>query len=77
MLEQQLSYITVPTLIMYGKLDQVIDPAESVKLHQGISHSKIYEFQRAGHFPNMTNAAEFNAALDDFLSSVDFLDQAS
>ncbi|MGC6177123.1 alpha/beta fold hydrolase [Lacrimispora sp. 38-1] len=61
--------IHVPTLIIVGKLDTVVDPAESALLHTKIKHSKLIEIADGGHFINLTHHEFVNEVIYEFLKS--------
>jgi len=50
--------ITVPTLIMTGDSDGVIDPKASMFMSQEINNSSLRLFKGAGHAPHLTREAE-------------------
>lgn len=60
--------IRVPTLVLCGALDAVTPPALSEELAAAIPGSEFVLLGGAGHLSNLEKPAEFNAAVDDFLS---------
>jgi surfactin synthase thioesterase subunit/3-oxoacyl-(acyl-carrier-protein) synthase/acyl carrier protein len=61
--------IKIPTLVITGKQDQVVDPEESRLIHSQIPDSQFYEFEDAGHLPNLTHHLEFNQVVTRFIDS--------
>ena len=59
--------ITVPTLIMTGDSDGVIDPKASMFMSQEINNSSLKIFKGAGHVPHLTREAEIIDELAKFL----------
>ena len=67
----RLPLITIPTLIVFGGKDGVLNPNASTFMRQHISNSKIYEFPEAGHNPFLTYYKEFNKRMAKFLCDKD------
>ena len=63
--------IRVPTLILFGDLDTVTPPALSRELAQLIPGSRLHVIDGASHLANLDKPAEFNRAIDDFLSAIE------
>ena len=59
--------IEVPTLVVTGADDLVIDPAESQTLAQAIPGSQLEDIPEAGHLVSYEKAKEFNAILRDWV----------
>ncbi len=65
-----LTKMTVPTLILHGDSDGIVPFEVSGKrAHASIKNSKLALIKGAPHGMNATHAAEFNAALLDFLAN--------
>ena len=62
-----LSIISVPVLILCGKLDTVTPAAQSVYLNKNIKDSFIHLIDNAGHLSNLEKADEFNHYLSYFI----------
>lgn len=60
--------IAVPTLIVAGANDQLRLPGYAQDMHQRIAGSRLRVLDRCGHCPNIEQAAQFNAAVLDFLT---------
>jgi pimeloyl-ACP methyl ester carboxylesterase len=65
---KQLQQIKAPTLIVWGREDGLTLLAEGERLKKDIPNSKLVVFDQCGHFPQIEKAAEFNAAVLEFLS---------
>jgi polyketide synthase PksN len=66
-----LGQLKVPTLIMAGALDSVVDPKESKILHEGIEYSRYIKMEDGGHFINLTHHKEVNKTVKEFLEQFD------
>ncbi len=66
---ESLGKIAVPTLIMVGDMDKVTTLSDAEKMHSTIPGSRLEVIHGAGHLSNLENSAEFNSALQSFLSS--------
>jgi 2-hydroxy-6-oxonona-2,4-dienedioate hydrolase len=65
--DAKLASIHVPTLVMWGRQDELIPLASGEKLRDGISGAKLVVFEQCGHVPMIEKSAEFNRALLEFL----------
>ena len=63
--------IQVPTLIICGDRDPVTPPSLSEELAKLIPNSRLQVIPGASHLANLDKPAEFNRAIDDFLSEVE------
>jgi pimeloyl-ACP methyl ester carboxylesterase len=63
-----LGRITVPTLVITGLEDALIEPAESRELAASIRDSRLVQVPGAGHLVNLEKAGLVNEALLDFLA---------
>ena len=63
--------IRVPTLILVGDADAITPPALSEELNAMIPRSRLEVIRGASHLANLDKPAEFNRAVDDFLSAVE------
>jgi 3-oxoadipate enol-lactonase len=61
----------VPTLIICGDQDAITPPALSEELAALIPGARLHIMRGASHLANLDNPAEFNGAIDDFLSAID------
>jgi pimeloyl-ACP methyl ester carboxylesterase len=60
--------ISIPTLIMWGKLDRRIPVRDARRFHQDIAGSRLVVFDRLGHMPQEEDPARTVRALEDFLA---------
>ena len=63
--------IRVPTLVICGEEDAITPPSLSEELASLISGSKLEIIAAASHLANLDKTAEFNAAIDFFLATVE------
>jgi 3-oxoadipate enol-lactonase len=66
----QLSQITVPTLILVGEEDKVTPVSESEKMAKAIAGSHLKVISKAGHLSNLENPVQFNEHIAAFLNSM-------
>lgn len=66
----KLSEITVPTLIICGREDEVTPLARSEFMHKNIKGSIMHVIDNAGHVSNLEQPHEFNKHLHDFLTAL-------
>jgi pimeloyl-ACP methyl ester carboxylesterase len=64
----ELASIHTPTLVMWGRQDELIPLASGEKLRDGIAGAKLVVFEQCGHVPQIEKPAEFNRALLEFLA---------
>jgi pimeloyl-ACP methyl ester carboxylesterase len=70
MLDNRLTGIKQPTLIIWGRADGLTPLAEyGERFKREISGSQLLVFDECGHVPQVEKAAEFNAAVLKFLSA--------
>jgi len=65
--DAQMATIKAPTLILWGKYDGLANPAAADRLHRDIRGSQKIVIDKAGHMPQVEQAAEFNRIVRDFL----------
>lgn len=63
----KLAVIHAPTLIVWGRQDELTPLAMGEQLREGISGAKLAQFDQCGHIPQMEKPAEFNRAVLEFL----------
>ena len=64
---EQLEKLDIKTLIVAGKDDRLTPPEFSKIIYGKTKNSDLRIISDSGHFPNMENPEEFNAAVIDFL----------
>lgn len=67
----QLSEITVPTLVVGGRHDWITPPAQGAeRLHAGLPNSKLVIFEESGHFPFIEEHGRFVQTVRDWINSL-------
>jgi pimeloyl-ACP methyl ester carboxylesterase len=69
--EEEARGIKAPTLIIWGKYDRLIDPANADRLHAVIPGSRKVIIDNAGHLPQLEQYSEFNRIVGEFLKAQD------
>jgi pimeloyl-ACP methyl ester carboxylesterase len=64
----RLEEIEVPTLIVWGRQDHVVPPADALGYAQRIPHARLEVFDRCGHVPMAERPVRFNRLLEGFLA---------
>lgn len=65
---KDLAQITVPTLVLHGDADGIVDfDGSGMRTHAAISQSELVVIKGAPHGMNVSHAKEFNTALVSFL----------
>jgi pimeloyl-ACP methyl ester carboxylesterase len=60
--------VKVPTLIIWGKYDELADPAGADRLERAIGGARKVIIDNCGHMPQLERPAEFNRLVRDFLA---------
>jgi 2-hydroxy-6-oxonona-2,4-dienedioate hydrolase len=66
----RLHTIKAPTLLIWGREDQITPPFVAEKFAEHIPNSSLYFVEKCGHAPMMEHPQEFNQILDAFLTEV-------
>lgn len=69
-LGDKLHQISTPTLLVWGKQDQITPAFVGEKFEELIDDSKLIFIDKCGHAPMMEHPKEFNRHLSDFLQEV-------
>jgi len=69
-LGDKLHQITAPTLLVWGKQDQITPVFVAEKFHELIGNSKLIFIDECGHAPMMEHPEQFNNSLENFLQEV-------
>ncbi|MCB0530486.1 MAG: alpha/beta fold hydrolase, partial [Saprospiraceae bacterium] len=69
-LGDNLHQITAPTLLIWGREDQVTPAFVGEKFHELIDTSRLIFLENCGHAPMMEHPDVFNKHLEDFLAEV-------
>ena len=64
----RLGEIEVPTLIVWGRQDHVVPPADALGYAERIAGARLEVFDRCGHVPMAERPVRFNRLLDEFLA---------
>src|SRR3954467_3884063 len=67
--EQDVKGVKAPTLIVWGKCDELANPAGADRLEQAIAGSKKVIIDNCGHMPQLEKTDEFNSLVRQFLSA--------
>ena len=65
-----LENITIPTLIICGREDEVTPLAQSEAMHKSIKNSELRIIDNAGHVSNLESPVEFNSYINEFLTTL-------
>jgi pimeloyl-ACP methyl ester carboxylesterase len=65
--EEQVHAVKAPTLIVWGKYDELANPAGADRLERAIPGSRKVIIDNCGHMPQLERADEFNRLVRDFL----------
>ena len=68
-LDDRLSQIRVPTLVVWGKQDQLVPFSSGEKYAAGIPGARLVAFDKCGHIPKAEKTAEFLSAVIAFLDT--------
>jgi pimeloyl-ACP methyl ester carboxylesterase len=68
-LDNRLSVIKQPTLVIWGREDGLLPLADGQRFQKEIPGAQLLVFDQCGHVPQVEKAAEFNAALLNFLAA--------
>jgi len=63
------SIANIPTLLLWGKEDQVVSPSSGLKLRKCFRNAQYTVIPDAGHLPYEETPAEFNRIVQQFLDS--------
>jgi hypothetical protein len=71
MTEEEMRTIKAPTLIVWGKYDELVGPPERTgeRLLRDISGSRLVVIDNAGHLPQLEQADDFNRVVTDFFEA--------
>jgi pimeloyl-ACP methyl ester carboxylesterase len=64
----RLEVVQVPTLIVWGRQDRVVPPADALEYQRLLRGSRLEVFDRCGHVPMAERPVRFNRLLEDFLA---------
>ncbi len=69
--EEEMRTIKAPTLILWGKYDELLGPPERTgeRLHGSVNGSRLIVIDNAGHLPQLERAGEVNQMIRHFLKT--------
>ena len=67
----RLGEVSVPTLIVWGRKDRVVPPADALGYQRRLSRSRLEVFDRCGHVPMAERPVRFNGLVDEFLTTAE------
>jgi len=67
--EQDVRSVKAPTLILWGKYDELANPAGADRLERTIPGARKIIIDDCGHMPQLEKAEEFNRLVRDFLAA--------
>lgn len=65
--DEKLQSIHAPTLVVWGRNDELVKTDQGEKFRNGIPGAKLVVLEQCGHLPQVEKPADFNRALLDFL----------
>jgi 2-hydroxy-6-oxonona-2,4-dienedioate hydrolase len=68
--EQDVRSVKAPTLILWGKYDELANPAGADRLERTIPGARKIIIDDCGHMPQLEKAEEFNRLVRDFLAAL-------
>lgn len=69
-MEKEISQLHMPTLLIWGKNDNITPPHVAEEFHQKIPNSELFWIDKCGHAPMMEHPEEFNKILENWFSKV-------
>jgi pimeloyl-ACP methyl ester carboxylesterase len=66
--KEQARGIRAPTLILWGKHDRLLDPADAAALERAIPNARAVLIEKCGHIPQVEQPERFHQLLRDFLA---------
>jgi triacylglycerol lipase len=69
LVDDKLSQVRVPTLVIWGKQDQIVPFSSGEKYAAGIPGARLVAFDKCGHIPKAEKTAEFVSAVVAFLNT--------
>ncbi len=69
---QQLAQIQVPTLILWGRNDQILGTKDAQPMQQAIVNSRLCWIDECGHVPHLEKADPVSRQIQQFIRSAEF-----
>ncbi len=70
-IRQRLADLTMPTLLVLGEEDQIIDSREAITAAEGLSHVRTVLLPKCGHAPQVERAKTINRLVTEFMKQPD------
>jgi pimeloyl-ACP methyl ester carboxylesterase len=67
-LRAQLGQITCPTLILWGRSDQILGTQDAIAFHHAIPHSRLVWLAECGHVPHLEQPHQTAAEIVEFIT---------
>jgi pimeloyl-ACP methyl ester carboxylesterase len=64
----RLAEVEDPVLIIWGRQDMVVPPADALAFHEILGNSRLEIFDRTGHIPQAERPVRFNRLLEEFVA---------
>ncbi len=65
----RLDRVEVPSLIVWGRQDRVVPPADALGYASHLAGARLEVFDRCGHVPMAERPVRFNRVLEEFLAA--------
>jgi pimeloyl-ACP methyl ester carboxylesterase len=69
---ERIRSITIPSLVVHGRDDRVIPPANGVRMAELLPDADLHLFARCGHWAQFERAADFNPLIASFLQPLSY-----
>jgi pimeloyl-ACP methyl ester carboxylesterase len=66
-IRQRLAELTMPTLLVLGEEDRIIDSREAITAAEGLAHVRTIVLPKCGHAPQVERAKTINHLVTDFM----------
>jgi pimeloyl-ACP methyl ester carboxylesterase len=76
-IRQRLADLTMPTLLVLGEEDQIIDSREAITAAEGLAHVRTVLLPKCGHAPQVERAKTINRLVTKFMQQPDLNTAAS
>ena len=70
-IRERLAELTMPTLLVLGEEDQIIDSREAITAAEGLSHVHTVVLPKCGHAPQVERAKTINRLVTEFMKQPD------
>jgi len=66
-LRPRLGELHIPTMGIYGRKDNIVDPKQGELMREGVKHHIVHYFEHSGHFPMLDETDHFHEIILNFL----------